>query len=54
MFLVGQSIELALKAYLLFKGVDLRTLRHDYGHGLHRSLRKAKDEARLLENRRKH
>jgi hypothetical protein len=43
MFLVGQSIELALKAYLLFKGVDLRTLRRDYGHELHRSLRKAKE-----------
>ena|SRR5437667_697572 len=43
MFLVGQSIELALKAYLVFKGVELRTLRRDYGHELHRSLRKAKE-----------
>lgn len=43
MFLVGQSIELALKAYLLAKGVELRKLRRDYGHELHRSLRKAKE-----------
>jgi hypothetical protein len=43
MFLVGQSIELALKAYLLAKGVELRQLRRDYGHELHRSLRKAKE-----------
>ncbi|HET7201224.1 MAG TPA: hypothetical protein VFI80_10485 [Burkholderiales bacterium] len=43
MFLVGQSIELTLKAYLLFKGVELRTLRKNYGHELHRSLRKAKE-----------
>lgn len=43
MFLVGQSIELALKAFLLSKGVELRKLRRDYGHELHRSLRKAKE-----------
>ena len=43
MFLVGQSIELALKAYLVAKGVTLRQLRTDYGHELHRSLRKAKE-----------
>lgn len=42
MFLVGQAIELALKAYLLAKGVKLRKLRR-YGHELHRSLRKAKE-----------
>jgi hypothetical protein len=43
LFLVGQAIELALKAYLLAKGVELRELRRNYGHELHRSLRKAKE-----------
>lgn len=43
MFLVGQAVELALKAYLLAKGVGLRELRRNYGHELHRSLRKAKE-----------
>lgn len=43
MFLVGQAVELALKAYLLKKGVTLRKLRRRYGHELHRSLRKAKE-----------
>jgi HEPN domain-containing protein len=43
MFLVGQSVELALKAFLLSKGIELRKLRRDYGHELHRSLRKAKE-----------
>jgi hypothetical protein len=43
MFLVGQAIELAMKAYLLAKGISLRQLRRDYGHELHRSLRKAKE-----------
>lgn len=43
LFLVGQSIELALKAFLLSRGVPLRKLRCDYGHNLHRSLRKAKE-----------
>jgi len=43
MFLVGQAVELALKAYLLAKGVELRKLRRKYGHELHRSLRKAKE-----------
>ena len=43
LFLVGQSIELGLKAYLLFKGVELRKIRRDYGHDLHRILRKAKE-----------
>ena len=42
-FLVGQSIELALKAFLLSKGVSLRDLRKKYGHDLHRSYRKAKE-----------
>lgn len=43
MFLVGQAIELALKAYLLAKGVEPRELRRDFGHELRRSLRKAKE-----------
>ena len=43
MFLVGQAIELALKAYLLSEGVSLRSLRKDYGHELHRLLRKCKE-----------
>ena len=43
MFLVGQAVELALKAYLLAKGVGVRELRRNYGHELHRSLRKAKE-----------
>lgn len=43
MFLVGQAMELALKAFLLHKGVELRKLRYDYGHELHRALKKAKE-----------
>jgi hypothetical protein len=43
MFLVGQAIELALKAYLLAQGESLRSLRRDYGHELHRSVRKCKE-----------
>lgn len=43
MFLVGQAIELALKSYLLLKGVELSKLRQKYGHDLHRCLRKAKE-----------
>lgn len=43
MFLVGQSIELVLKSFLLSRDVPLRKLRYDYGHNLHRSLRKARE-----------
>jgi hypothetical protein len=43
MFLLGQSIELALKAYLLNRGVTLRDLRVMYSHGLRRSHRKARE-----------
>ena len=43
MFLAGQSIELILKAYLLHRGVSLRHIRTKFGHGLHKSLRKAKE-----------
>lgn len=41
MLLVGQAIELALKSFLLAKGVELSSLRLKYGHDLHRCLRKA-------------
>jgi len=44
MFLTGQAIELALKAFLLSKGVPLKSLRgREYGHQLHACLRKAKE-----------
>ena len=43
MFLVGQSIELILKSFLIHKGVSLRHIRTKYGHGLHKSMRKAKE-----------
>lgn len=42
LYLVGHSIELSLKAYLLSYGVTLRELRH-FGHNLHASFRKAKE-----------
>jgi hypothetical protein len=44
MFLTRQAIELALNAFLLSKGVPLKTLRgREYGHQLHACLRKAKE-----------
>ncbi len=43
MFLVGQSIELILKSYLLYKEVSLKELRTKYGHGLIICLDKAKE-----------
>ena|SRR3989338_827618 len=45
LYLVGHSIELSLKAYLLYKGVALRELRskRHFGHSLHTCLRKAKE-----------
>ena len=43
MFLVGQAIELSLKAFLLNRGVTLRELRKNHGHELCSSLRKAKE-----------
>src|SRR5665647_390271 len=44
MFLTGQAIELALKAFLLSKGVSLKSLRgREFGHQLHVCLRKAKE-----------
>ena len=45
LYLVGHSIELSLKAYLLHKGVPLRELRgkRHFGHSLHTCLRKSKE-----------
>jgi hypothetical protein len=44
LYLIGHSIELALKAYLLQNGLTLRELRHkQYGHDLHACQRKAKE-----------
>ena len=45
MFLVDQSLELSLKAFLLSKGLSLKELRSKkyFGHDLHPLLRKAKE-----------
>jgi len=43
LYLAGHSIELALKSFLLHKGVTLRELRVKYGHDLGRSFKKAKE-----------
>ena len=44
MYLVGHSIELCLKSYLLFRGVSIKVLcRRPYGHDLTECLRKAKE-----------
>jgi len=44
LYLIGHSIELSLKAYLLKQGVPLRQLRSwKFGHDLHALLRKAKE-----------
>lgn len=45
LYLIGHSIELALKAYLLQHGLTLRELRDKkkYGHDLHACQRKAKE-----------
>lgn len=42
LYLIGHSIELSLKAYLLSEGLTLRELRH-FGHNLHSCIRKAKE-----------
>lgn len=41
LFLVGQAIELALKAYLVLRGESLKKLRMRFGHNLGRCLRRA-------------
>jgi hypothetical protein len=43
LYLIGHSMELSLKAYLLYRGVTLRELRRHYGHNLHKCLKKAKE-----------
>lgn len=44
LYLIGRSIELALKSYLLSQGVSLRELRSKkYGHNLHACHKKAKE-----------
>ncbi len=43
MYLVGHSIELGLKAYLVAEGVNLRDLPRKYGHDLEKSFKKAKE-----------
>lgn len=42
LYLIGHSIELSLKAYLLGQGVNLGQLRH-FGHNLDKCIRKAKE-----------
>lgn len=43
-YLVGHSIELSLKSFLLHRGISLRELRSGhYGHNLHACLRKGKE-----------
>jgi len=41
-FLIGQSIELSLKAFLLGRGVELDTLRKKYRHNLQKLLKEAR------------
>jgi len=44
LYLIGRSIELGLKSYLLSEGITLRELRSKkYGHDLHACHRKAKE-----------
>ena len=43
LYLVGHSIELSLKSYLLQQGITLRDLRRNFGHSLHDCFRKAKE-----------
>lgn len=43
LYLIGHSIELSLKAYLLHKGVTLRELHKDFGHHLEKCFKKAKE-----------
>jgi hypothetical protein len=43
LFLIGQAIELGLKAYLVEQGVSLRSVRLDYGHDFLKSIKKSKE-----------
>jgi hypothetical protein len=41
MYLIGHSIELSLKAFLLLRGISLRDVRVTYGHNLGKTFAKA-------------
>ena len=43
LYLIGHSMELSIKAYLLQNGLTLRELRRRYGHDLHKCMKKAKE-----------
>lgn len=43
LYLIGHSMELSLKAFLLHRGIGLRELRTHFGHDLHKCLKKAKE-----------
>jgi len=43
LYLMGHSIELSLKAYLLHKGESLQALRYELKHDLERCLRRAQE-----------
>jgi hypothetical protein len=43
LYLIGHSIELSLKAFLLHKGVTLSDLRKNFGHDLGKCFKKAED-----------
>ena len=43
LYLIGHSMELSLKAFLLHKGVTLRELRTQFGHDLGKCFKKAKE-----------
>ncbi len=43
LYLIGHSMELSLKAFLLHKGVTLSELRTRFGHNLGKCLKKAKN-----------
>lgn len=47
LYLIGHSMELSLKAFLLHKGVGLQELRKHFGHDLHKCLKKAKEHGLL-------
>lgn len=43
MYLVGHSIELSLKAFLLHKGISINNLKRKIGHNLIKAYKKAKE-----------
>ena len=40
---IGQSIELSLKAFLLAKDIDIKTLSHEYRHNLNKLISKSRE-----------